>query len=60
MTLLCSLVGHRRSASRATRNFDTERWESVCKGCGAPMVRTNPGEWRLKSEDEQPNEAELV
>jgi uncharacterized cysteine cluster protein YcgN (CxxCxxCC family) len=41
-------------------NFDTQQWESVCKGCGAPMVRINPAQWRLKSDVEQPNQADLV
>ena len=54
MWQLCSLSGHRRSAKRATRNFHTQQWESVCKHCGVPMLRIGPGEWRTRNESDPP------
>jgi ribosomal protein L37E len=37
-----------------------EAWqlESVCRHCGAPMIRMRSGEWYLKSEVNQSREAE--
>lgn len=48
MFVLCRILGHRRSARRATFNFDEQRWESVCIGCRKPMIRVGPRAWRLE------------
>jgi hypothetical protein len=60
MAFMCVLAGHRRSARRAKLNHETEGWESVCKSCGAPMLRIGEGDWRLKSDAEQRHHAEAA
>ena len=45
MTLRCNLLGHRRSASRATFDEKNERWLSECKRCHILLVRGPDGNW---------------
>jgi hypothetical protein len=47
--LLCSIIGHRRSARRAYFDPRLDVWRSYCRRCGKPMVRTAPGHWRHRA-----------
>ncbi|HET7709277.1 MAG TPA: hypothetical protein VFK50_07070 [Sphingomicrobium sp.] len=42
-SLLCKLLGHRRSR-RDARRIDA-RWISYCRRCGSLMVREAPRRW---------------
>jgi len=43
--LVCRVVGHRRSASRA--RLTGSGWKSVCKRCRSRLVRIAPSTWRV-------------
>ncbi len=60
MRSVCYILGHRRSVKRATKNYEADRWESVCKYCGMPMVRINHHDWRPKSQLGETKGAETV
>jgi len=47
LKFVCTIAGHRRSAKQARFDYDAQRWRSVCKHCGLPMVRETGGVWSL-------------
>jgi hypothetical protein len=50
MNLLCVLLGHRRSSSKAWH--DNLNWRSVCARCKTPMVKDNlSGDWQIAKTD---------
>jgi hypothetical protein len=53
MKIVCTVSGHHRSARRASFDYDAQTWRSVCRHCGAPMLRSDDGAWRL-APDPQP------
>lgn len=59
MSMVCRMLGHRRSAKHAKFDFESQRWESVCVQCRAPMIRIAEGEWRLANEVRDPQDTEL-
>jgi hypothetical protein len=60
MSMMCRILGHRRSAKQAKFNFESQRWQSVCVHCHEPMVRIAEGEWRLANEFQEAQEPELT
>jgi hypothetical protein len=60
MSMMCTVLGHRRSAKRAKFDFGSQRWHSVCLHCREPMVRIAHGEWQLASEIPEEREPELA
>jgi len=54
--LLCRLGFHVRSRKNAKR---TEAgWKSICRGCGAPMLKLKGGDWRIMARAPTPTRAE--
>ena len=45
MSLVCSLMGHRRSRSRATFDDKRQQWVSDCRRCATILVRESDGRW---------------
>lgn len=45
MSLVCSLMGHRRSRSRATFDDKRQQWVSDCRRCATILVRERDGRW---------------
>jgi hypothetical protein len=43
--LICLILGHRRSRSRAWFVPEQGKWRSFCRRCGTPMLREK-GKWR--------------
>ena len=60
MSMICTMLGHRRSAKRAKFNFESQQWQSVCMQCRAPMIRVGEGEWQLPAEAPEAKEPELI
>jgi hypothetical protein len=48
ISVLCLLIGHRRSKSRAYFAERLGRWRSFCARCGSPMLRDEKGKWELE------------
>lgn len=44
--LVCRIIGHRRSKSRAYYVPELDRWRSFCRRCGTPLLRDENGKWR--------------
>jgi len=44
MGLLCAILGHRRSGSKAEYSRARRRWRSICKRCEAPLAKIE-GKW---------------
>jgi hypothetical protein len=59
MSMMCRILGHRRSAKQAKFNFESQRWESVCVQCRKPMVRIAKREWRLANEVREAQKPQL-
>ena len=45
MRILCWIIGHRRSRSRAFFDPGVCRWRSFCRRCRTPMLREPEGRW---------------
>lgn len=45
MSLVCRLMGHRRSRSRATFDDKRQQWVSDCRRCATILVRERDGRW---------------
>lgn len=60
MSILCRLLGHRRSVKLAKFDFEAQCWYSNCLHCHQPMVRIAHGEWQLDSEASEVKEPELA
>jgi hypothetical protein len=45
MSLLCQLLGHRRSRSRATFDDKRQQWVSDCRRCATILLRESDGKW---------------
>lgn len=43
--LICAIIGHRRSKSRAYFVPQLGKWRSFCKRCGTPLIREDDGTW---------------
>jgi hypothetical protein len=54
MKLICNLTGHRRSAKLAKFDYALQGYRSACQHCGAPMVRSGPGDWSLSEQETGP------
>lgn len=45
MTIMCTMLGHKRSISRASYDPIYRRWFSDCKRCYAILERQRKGVW---------------
>jgi hypothetical protein len=45
MSLVCHLLGHRRSRSRATFDEKRQQWVSDCRRCATILIREDDGRW---------------
>jgi hypothetical protein len=43
--LICRIIGHRRSKSRAYFVPELGLWRSFCRRCGTPLLREKDGRW---------------
>ena len=44
--ILCWILGHRRSRSRAYFDESLGLWRSFCRRCSTPLLRGKDGKWR--------------
>lgn len=53
MKLLCSVLGHHRSAKKARIDRERGEWVSTCEHCDEPMIRFAHRDWRVDNRADQ-------